>query len=72
MLPVGDEAAEGLCRLVDAWCEKRSLAVGSSLHPAGFDEIMPKSLAARWARYRNPGGCQQPETLDRRVGAERF
>jgi hypothetical protein len=42
MLPVGDEAAEGLCRLVDAWCEKRSLAVGSSLHPAGFDEIMPK------------------------------
>jgi DNA replication protein DnaC len=26
--------------------EKRSLALTSNLHPAGFDELMPKSLAA--------------------------
>ena len=45
MLPVGDDAAEGFYRLVDACYEKRSLAVSSNLHPAGFDEIMPKTLA---------------------------
>ena len=45
MLPVGDDAAEGLYRLVDACYEKRSLAVSSNLHPSGFDEIMPKTLA---------------------------
>jgi DNA replication protein DnaC len=45
MLAVGEDAAEGLYRLVDACYEKRSLAVSSNLHPAGFDEIMPKTLA---------------------------
>jgi DNA replication protein DnaC len=45
MLPVGDDAAEGFYRLVDACYEKRSLAISSNLHPAGFDEIMPKTLA---------------------------
>ncbi len=45
MLPVGEDAAEGFYRLVDACYEKRSLAVSSNLHPAGFDEIMPKTLA---------------------------
>jgi DNA replication protein DnaC len=45
MLPVGDDAAEGFYRLVDACYEKRSLAVSSNLHPSGFDEIMPKTLA---------------------------
>jgi len=45
MLPVGEDAAEGLYRLVDACYEIRSLAVSSNLHPAGFDEIMPKTLA---------------------------
>jgi DNA replication protein DnaC len=45
MLPVGEDAAEGLYRLVDACYEKRSLAVSSNLHPAGFDELMPKTLA---------------------------
>ena len=35
----------GLYRLVDAAYEKRSVAVSSNLHPAGFDEIMPKTLA---------------------------
>ncbi|HUG86075.1 MAG TPA: IS21-like element helper ATPase IstB [Euzebya sp.] len=45
LLPVPTEAAEGLYRLVDAAYEKRSVAVSSNLHPSGFDEIMPKTLA---------------------------
>ncbi len=31
--------------MVDAAYEKRSVAVTSNLHPAGFDTIMPKTLA---------------------------
>lgn len=38
------DAAEGLYRLVDAAYEKRSVAVSSNLHPAAFDELMPKTL----------------------------
>jgi DNA replication protein DnaC len=45
LLPVAPDAAEGLYRLVDAAYEKRSVAVSSNLHPAGFDELMPKTLA---------------------------
>lgn len=45
MLPVGQDSAEALFRLVDAAYEKRSVAVTSNLHPAGFDELMPKTLA---------------------------
>jgi DNA replication protein DnaC len=45
LLPVGADAAEGLYRLVDAAYEKRSIAVSSNLHPAAFDELMPKTLA---------------------------
>ena len=33
------DAAEGLYRLVDAAYEKRSVAISSNLHPAGFDEL---------------------------------
>jgi hypothetical protein len=40
-----DDDAEGLYRLVDAAYEKRSLALSSNLHPAGFDELMPKTMA---------------------------
>ena len=43
--PVAQDAAEGLYRLVDAAYEKRSVAVSSNLHPAAFDELMPKTLA---------------------------
>ncbi|WP_257963049.1 ATP-binding protein, partial [Micrococcus luteus] len=43
--PVADDAAEGLYRIVDAAYEKRSVAISSNLHPAGFDELMPKTLA---------------------------
>src|SRR5690606_31084922 len=42
MLPSGQSAAEAFYRLVDATYERRSLAVTSNLHPAGFDTIMPK------------------------------
>ena len=45
LLEVGADAAEGLYRLVDAAYEKRSIAVSSNLHPAGFDALMPKTLA---------------------------
>jgi DNA replication protein DnaC len=45
LLPVGSDAAEGLYRLVDAAYEKRSIAVSSNLHPAAFDELIPKTLA---------------------------
>lgn len=45
LLPVATDAAEGLYRLIDAAYEKRSIAVSSNLHPAGFDELMPKILA---------------------------
>jgi DNA replication protein DnaC len=45
LLPVASDAAEGLYRLVDAAYEKRSVAISSNLHPSGFDELMPKTLA---------------------------
>lgn len=45
LLPVSPDAAEGFYRLTDAAYEKRALAVSSNLHPSGFDEIMPKTLA---------------------------
>ena len=45
LLPVGADAAEGFFRLVDAGYERRSIAVSSNLHPSGFDQIMPKTLA---------------------------
>jgi len=45
LLNVSPDAAEGFYRLVDAAYERRSLAVSSNLHPSGFDEIMPKTLA---------------------------
>jgi hypothetical protein len=41
---VATDAAEGLYRVVDAAYEKRSVAISSNLHHAGFDELMPKPL----------------------------
>jgi len=46
LLPVSADAAEALFRVVDAAYEKRSIAISSNIHPAGFDELMPKTLAA--------------------------
>lgn len=45
--PLADaiHAAEGLYRLVDAAYKNRSVTISSNLHPSGFDELMPKTLA---------------------------
>ena len=45
LLPVSLDAAEALFRVVDAAYEKRSVALSSNIHPSGFDELMPKTLA---------------------------
>jgi DNA replication protein DnaC len=45
LLPVAADTAEALYRVVDAAYEKRSIALSSNLHPAGFDELMPKTIA---------------------------
>jgi len=45
LLPITGDAAEGLYRLVDAAYERRSVAISSNLHPSGFDELMPRTIA---------------------------
>jgi DNA replication protein DnaC len=45
LLPVSLDAAEALFRVIDAAYEKRSVALSSNIHPSGFDELMPKTLA---------------------------
>ncbi|WP_404502107.1 ATP-binding protein [Arthrobacter sp. GAS37] len=45
LLPAATDTAEGLYRVLDAAYEKRSVAISSNLHPAGFAEVMPKTLA---------------------------
>ncbi len=45
LLPVSLDAAEALFRVIDVAYEKRSIAISSNIHPSGFDELMPKSLA---------------------------
>jgi DNA replication protein DnaC len=46
LLPITSDAAEGLYRLVDAAYERRSVAISSNLHPSGFDELMPRTIAS--------------------------
>jgi DNA replication protein DnaC len=31
--------------MIDAAYEKRSIAISSTIHPSGFDELIPKSIA---------------------------
>jgi DNA replication protein DnaC len=45
LLPISADAAEGFYRLVDAAYERRAIAVSSNLHPSGFDELMPPTIA---------------------------
>ena len=45
LLPVSTDAAEALFRVIDATYEKRSIAISSNIHPSGFDELMPKTIA---------------------------
>ena len=48
LLPVAQDAAEGLYRLIDAANEKRSIAIVEPA-PRRFDELMPKTLATATA-----------------------
>ena len=45
LLPISADAAEAMFRVVDAAYERRSVALSSNLHPSGFDELMPKTIA---------------------------
>jgi DNA replication protein DnaC len=45
LLPTSADGAEALFRVVDAAYEKRSIAISSNIHPSGFDELMPKTMA---------------------------
>jgi hypothetical protein len=44
-LPVAIETAEAIYRVFDAVYERRSIAPSSDLHPAGFAELIPKTIA---------------------------
>lgn len=46
LLPVTTDTAEALHRVVDAAYEKRAIALSSNRHSAGFDELMPKTIAS--------------------------
>lgn len=45
LLPVPTEAAEALFRVIDAAYERRSVAISSNIHPGGFDELLPATIA---------------------------
>lgn len=45
LLPVTEHAAEGFYRIVEACYERTSLALSTNLHPAKFDQLMPKTIA---------------------------
>lgn len=45
LLPVPVEAAEALFRVIDAAYERRSVAISSNVHPGGFDQLLPATLA---------------------------
>ena len=44
-MTLGYSTARALFRVIDAAYEKRSIAISSNIHPSGFDELMPKSIA---------------------------
>lgn len=45
LLPISENAAQGLYRIVEACYERTSLAITTNLHPAKFDQLMPKTIA---------------------------
>ena len=45
LLPEAHEPSGAFFRGIDATYETRSIALSSNLHPAGFDELMPKQIA---------------------------
>lgn len=46
LLPVPADAAEAFFRIVDAAYERRSVALSSNVHPGGFDELLPATIAS--------------------------
>ena len=67
LLPVAQDAAEGLYRLVDAAYEKRSVALSSNLHPAAFDELMPKTPRHGHSRPAPPPRPRLPDHRRKRA-----
>jgi hypothetical protein len=61
LLPMAQDAAEGLYRLVDAAYEKRSVAASSNLHPATFDELTAKTDRDRDHRPAAPPCARLPD-----------
>lgn len=45
LLPISQDAAEGLYRVIEACYERTSVAMSSNIHPGAFDTLMPKTLA---------------------------
>lgn len=61
LLPVSDDAAEGLYRLVDAAYEKWSAAIWSNLHPSAFDQLMPKTVGHGYCRSASSSYSSGPD-----------
>jgi hypothetical protein len=59
LLPVSSDATEGFYRLVDVGYEHRALAVSSTLHSFGFEEIMSKP----WPSLLLTGSSTRPTSL---------
>ena len=64
MLPVGEDAAEGFYRLVDACYETRSLAVSSNLHPAKAHRFA--RTCVRWQLKQHGFAAAEPCLRGRR------
>ena len=45
LLPVTDAGAQGLYRIIEAAYDTTSIALSSNIHPAKFDQLMPKTIA---------------------------
>ena len=56
LLLVTSDTAEALYRVVDAAYERRSIALVLEPAPAGFDEVMPKTIA----NATSTGSCTTP------------
>jgi len=45
LLPITDNGAQGLYRIIEAAYEKTSIALSTNIHPSKFDQLMPKTIA---------------------------
>jgi DNA replication protein DnaC len=46
LLPITADAGEAFLRAIDAAYERRSIAMSSNVHPGGFDELLPGTVAS--------------------------